>query len=329
MIFVLFGISVIVFYLSRGFPSGMAPWTPYIHERMTAEEIQRVIKEHGFDRPLWEQYIFWLRDILRGDWGRTGIWAQGLPADQVFFQRFPYTIELAVSSTLFAILVGIPLGVVSAIRQNKLPDHVTRLVALAGYSTPVYWFGFILQLVFFYYFSQWGLPNLPSSGASDLGTADITGIPIIDGLIKGDFEYVIDEIRHLILPTITISFVNIGFLVRLVRASMLEVLRQDYIIMARSKGLKERVVIYRHALRNALIPAVTLAGIFFAFLLGGALITEYVFSWPGVGHIALRAVFQGDSNFLLLYTLVVAVIVVITNVVVDVLYTFLDPRIRY
>lgn len=329
MVFVLFGISVLVFYFSRGFPTGMAPWTPYIHEKMTAEEIQRVIKEHGFDRPLWEQYIYWLRDILRGDWGRTGIWAQGLPADKVFFQRFPYTVELAVSGTILAIIVGIPLGVLSAVKQNKLPDHVTRLIALAGYSTPVYWFGFILQLVFFYYFSQWGLPYLPSSGASDLGKPDITGIPIIDGLIKGDLNYVLDELRHLILPAVAISFVNIGFLVRLVRASMLEVLRQDYIIMARSKGLKERVVIYRHALRNALIPAVTLAGIFFAFLLGGALITEYVFSWPGVGQMALRAVFQGDSNFLLLYTLVVAVIVVLTNVVVDILYTFLDPRIRY
>lgn len=329
LVFVLFAVSVLVFYLTRGFPTGIAPWTPYIHPKMTAEQIEQVIKAHGFDRPLYEQYFYWLRDILRGDWGLTGTWAQGKPANEVFFNHFPYTVELSVFGTLITIGIGIPLGIISAIKNNKLPDHISRIIALAGYSTPSYWFGFMLQLIFFYYFSLWGLPHLPSSGASSLGKPNITGLPLLDGLLSANFAYVWDEFIHLILPSFSLAFISLGFLARIVRASMLEVLRQDYIVMARSKGLKERVVIYRHALKNALIPAVTLTGIFFASLLGGAMITEYVFSWPGVGQQALRAIFQGDSNFILIYSLVFATIIVLANLVVDVLYAFLDPRIRY
>jgi len=329
LIFVLFAVSVLVFYFTRGFPRGIAPWAAYIHPKMTAEQIQQVIKEHGFDRPLYEQYFYWLRDVLRGDWGLTGAWAQGKPANEVFFNHFPYTVELSVFATIITVAIGLPMGIISALKNNKLPDHVCRVIALAGYSTPAYWFGFMLQLIFFYYFSVWGLPNLPSSGASTLGKPSITGLPILDGLLSGNFAYAWDEFVHLILPSFSLAFISLGFLARIVRASMLEVLRQDYIVMARSKGLKERVVIYRHALKNALIPAVTLTGIFFASLLGGAMITEYVFSWPGVGQQALRAIFQGDSNFILVYSLVFAVIIVLANLVVDVLYAFLDPRIRY
>jgi peptide/nickel transport system permease protein len=333
MIFVLLGVSVIVFYLSRGFPSAIAPWTPYIHEKMTAEQIQEVIRSHGFDRPLYEQYFYWLRDVLNGDWGITGTWANGRPAIEVFFSRFPYTIELSVAATILTVAIGLPLGIISAVKNNKMPDHISRIIALAGYSTPSYWFGFVLQLVFFYYFFLWGLPNLPSSEAFTYSLFEnvpqVTGVPIIDGLLAGNLEAAWDAFLHLILPAFTLSFISLGFLARIVRASMLEVLRQDYIIMARSKGLKERVVIYRHALKNALIPAVTLTGLFFAALLGGAMITEYVFAWPGVGRSSLRAVFQGDSNFLLLYSLVMATIIVIANLIVDIAYVFLDPRIKY
>jgi len=329
LVFVLFAVSVIVFYFTRGFPTGIDPVAAYINPKMTADQIEAVRKAHGFDRPLPEQYFYWLRDVLNGDWGLTGAWAQGRPANEVFFNHFPYTVELSLFGTFLTIAIGIPLGIISAIKNNKLPDHVSRIIALAGYSTPSYWFGFVLQLVFFYYFSLWGLPHLPSSGASGINISRITGLPMLDGLLSGNLAFVWDEFVHLILPSFSLSFISLGFLARIVRASMLEVLRQDYIIMARSKGLKERVVIYRHALKNALIPAVTLTGIFFASLLGGAMITEYVFSWPGVGQQALRAVFQGDSNFLLVYSLVFATIIVLANLVVDIIYAFLDPRIKY
>jgi peptide/nickel transport system permease protein len=335
MIFVLLSVSAIVFYLLRGPYAPVAPWVAYIPnpEKLTEEQRQAIMRAHGFDQPLPIQYFYWLRDVLQGDWGITGTWANSRPAFDVFFTRFPYTVELSVAATFLTVAIGIPLGIISALKNNKIPDHISRIIALAGYSTPAYWFGFMLQLVFFYYFFLWGLPYLPSSGALSYtleGTVPkVTGMPVLDGLLAGNLTYTWDALLHLILPALTLSFISLGFLARIVRASMLEVLRQDYIVMARSKGLKERIVIYRHALKNALIPAVTLTGLFFAGLLGGAMITEYVFAWPGVGQSSLRAVFQGDSNFLLLYTLIMAGIIVIANLVVDVLYVFLDPRIKY
>jgi len=331
MIFVLLGASLIIFYLARGFPSGIDPVTPYIHSKMTAEQIEMVRRVHGFDQPLHIQFFYWLRDILQGDWGITGTWANSRPANIVFSSHFSYTVELSVAAIILTVAIGLPLGIISALKNNKLPDHLSRITALTGYSTPAYWFGFILQLVFFYYFSLWGLPHLPSSGASGMegAVSRVTGMPVLDGILAGNLEYTLDALAHLILPAFSLSFISMGFLARIIRASMLEVLRQDYITLARSKGLKERVVIYRHALKNALIPAVTLTGMFFAMLLGGAMITEYVFAWPGVGQLSLRAVFQGDSNFLLVYTLVTAAIIVVANLVVDVIYVFLDPRIKY
>lgn len=331
MIFVLVGVSVIIFYLVRGFPSGFDPVAPYINSKMTAEQIAQVRTIHGFDQPLHIQYFFWLKDIFQGDWGNTGVWANSQPANKVFFSYFPYTVELSVTAIILTVCIGLPLGIISAIKNNKIPDHISRIIALTGYSTPSYWFGFILQLVFFFYFFQWFGWGFPSRGASGMEgvVPKITSMPVLDGVLAGNLSYTWDAILHLILPSFSLAFISLGFLARIVRASMLEVLRQDYIIMARSKGLRERVVIYRHAMKNALIPAVTLTGIFFAGLLGGAMITEFVFAWPGVGQLSLRAVFQGDSNFLMVYSLVLAAIIVFANLAVDIAYVFLDPRIKY
>lgn len=330
MVFVLFGVSLIVFYLGRGFPQAFDPMTQYITPKMPPEIIAEIRKAHGFDRPLYEQYFFWLKDVFNGDWGNSN-WANGLPVTEVFFSRFPYTLELSIAAVILTVAIGLPLGIISALKNNKLPDHISRIIALTGYSTPSYWFGYILQLIFFYYFYLWGLPYLPSSLAvsGDYIVPKTTGLPILDGLLAGNLSFTWDAFIHLILPSFSLAFISLGYLARIVRASMLEVLRQDYITMARSKGLKERVVIYRHALKNALIPAVTLTGLFFAGLLGGALITEFVFQWPGVGRASLLAVNQGDSNFILLYSLVIATIIVLANLIVDVLYVFLDPRIKY
>jgi len=331
MIFVLFGVSIIIFYLCRGFPTSLPPWTAYISPNMKPAQIEAMKIAHGFDKPLPIQYFYWLRDVLKGNWGLTGIWANCMPANKVFFRHFPYTVELAVTAAILAMIIGVPLGIISALKSNKLPDHISRIISLVGYSTPAYWFGFMLQLVFFYYFYLWGLPYLPSGGATGMEgiVPKLTGMPVLDGILAGNLEYTWDAICHLILPAFSLSFISLGFLARMVRASMLEILRQDYITLARSKGLKERVVIYRHALKNALIPVVTLAGIFFAGLLGGSAITEFVFSWPGVGQQALKAISEDDSNFILIYTLVCAFIVVTANLAVDILYVFLDPRIKY
>lgn len=329
---VLFGVSLITFYLARGFPQAFNPCTPYINPKMSPALIHQTCAAHGFYDPLYIQYFYWLRDVFTGNWGNAGTWANGLPVYQVFSSRFPYTVELALGAVVVTLVVGLPLGIISAVKNNKPVDHASRIVALTGISTPVYWFGFVLQLIFFYYFFTWGLPYLPNQGAvsSNVGSATAyTGIPIVDGLLSGNWAYAWSAFVHVILPSITLAFASLGALTRLVRASMLEVLRQDYITLARSKGLRDRIVIFRHALRNALIPALTVAGLLFAGLLGGAVITEQVFNWPGVGNISLTAVFQGDSNFLMLYTLVTALIVVVANLIVDILYAVVDPRIRY
>lgn len=335
MVFVLVGVSLITFYLARGFPSAVPPWAPYTNIHCNAACVQNVIHEHGFDQPLYIQYFYWVRDILSGNWGVAGTWASGQNVFKLFSLRFPFTAELAIAGTILTVAIGIPLGIISAVRNNRPVDHAARVFALTGISTPAYWFGFMLQLVFYYYFLKWGLPYLPSSEAVSSLPAfqsvvpTITGMPLVDALITGHWGWAEDALSHLILPAFTLSFISIGALTRLTRASMLEVLRQDYITLARSKGLRERVVIFRHALRNALIPALTVSGLLFAALLGGAVITETVFTWPGVGLLSLTAVLNSDSNFILLYTLITATIVVCANLVVDVLYAAVDPRIRY
>lgn len=332
MILVLLGISLIVFYLSRGYPSKFPPWGQYVTLSMPQSEIEYIKQIHGFNLPLYEQYFFWLRDAFSGNWG-VSHWAGNQQTYAVFEARFPLTVELAVAAIVITVAIGLPLGIISAVRNNKAPDHVSRIVALAGYSIPVFWLGFLFQLLFSYYFKLWGLPSLPSSGYVDrqfIGSVHvITGIPLLDALLQGNLSYFGSSFIHLLLPAVTLSFASLGYLTRIVRSSMLEVLRQDYITMARSKGLSERVVIYRHALLNALIPTITVIGVLFASLLGGVVIIEFVFTWPGVGSAALQATLQNDTNFLMLYTMVSAAIIVISNLTVDVAYGLLDPRIRF
>ena len=332
MILVLFGVSLIVFYLSRGYPSKFPAWGQYVTLSMTQSEINYIKQIHGFNLPLYEQYLYWLRDALSGNWG-VSRWAGNQLTLAVFKERFPLTVELAVAAIVLTVAIGLPLGIISAVRNNKAPDHASRIVALTGYSIPIFWLGFLFQLLFSYYFKLWGFPTLPSSGYASrqfIGTAPIiTGVPLLDALLEGNAPYFWSSFVHLILPAVTLSFASLGYLTRIVRSSMLEVLRQDYIIMARSKGLSERVVIYRHALRNALIPTITVVGVLFASLLGGVVIVEFVFTWPGVGWAALEATLQNDTNFLMLYTLVSAAIIVLANLVVDVAYGLLDPRILF
>ena len=334
MIGVLFGVSLVIFVLSRGFPSKYPPWVQYlagISSSPTPAELAQVKAAHGFNLPLYEQYFYWLRDISSGNWG-VSVWAGNQSTYLIFIRRFPLTVELAVSALIVTLAIGIPLGIVSATKSGKWPDHIARIVSLAGYSLPVFWLGYLLQLLFAYYFKIWHLPYLPSTGAVDtqfVGTMRvITGVPVLDATLEGNISYFWSAFDHLILPALTLSLALLGYLTRTVRSSMLEVLRQDYIVMARSKGISERVVIYRHALRNALIPAITIMGLLFAFTLGGVVVIEYVFSWPGVGWASLQAIVENDSGFLMLYTLVSAAIIGVSNLAVDVIYGILDPRIK-
>ena len=363
MVFVVLAMSIIVFYLTRGFLPPASALAPYISPRMN--DVEKLAEAQavgvatascqswssfttgasGCVVPLYIQYFNWLRNVLVGNWGYSlipGI-GTGTLTWSLFASRFPNTAELAITGGVLTVLVALPLGIVSATHNNKAPDQASRIVALTGYSMPIFWLAYILQILFVIYIrvqsGQYSLGLLPSNGL--LGTTcgicianpgtikTFTGMPVLDSILSGNVSYFWDSFVALILPTITLAYATIGAMTRVVRSSMMECLRQDYILLARSKGLVERTVVYRHALKNALLPAITIAGYIFAFLFGGVVVVEAIFSWPGVGAAALQASLYVDVNFLELYTLVFASIIVVANLCVDILYAFLDPRIRY
>jgi ABC-type dipeptide/oligopeptide/nickel transport system permease component len=356
---VLFGLSLLIFYLTRGLLPPTTALAAYITPRMDDNAKLAVARALGvatsscpsyldFTRlqsgcvvPVWGQYSGWLHNVLTGNWGYSllpGV-APLTTTWNAFFSRFPFTVELAVAGAVLTVALGVPLGIISATHNNRLPDHLARIASLGGYSVPQFWFGAVLQIVFVLYLKVNGLGLLPSSGAVATTCAicfaatghysTYTGVPVLDGILSLNFHYFWDSLVALMLPALTLAITSIGAISRIVRSSMMEVLRQDYVTLARSKGLADRTVIYRHALRNALLPAVTIFGLLVSYLLGGVVIVEIVFSWPGVGNASLAAADVLDVNFLELYVLVTAVIIVVTNLVVDIVYAKLDPRIRY
>ncbi len=323
---VLLGLSVIVFALtwigSNGDLSAL-----YITERMTAAQIAAVRARYGFDQPAYVQYARWLFGALQGDLGYSK--TANMEVLQAIAAYFPATFELTTVAIIFAVAAGIPLGIVSAKRRNEPVDHVARVFALTGVSIPVFWLGIILQFVFYYY-----LKVLPAGYRFDqnLGfyqsIAHPTGFYTIDSLLAGNLPALLDAISHLILPGITLSYVSMAIIARIMRSSMLEVLGAEYIKTARAKGLAEKVVVKRHAVRNALIPTTTVIGLSYGGLLGGAVLTETVFNWPGIGQWSVTAALNRDLASVLGFTMLAAIIYVIVNLIVDITYAYLDPRIR-
>ncbi len=326
---VLLGVTLIVFTISHMVGD---PVAAYVSERTSEEQILQVIRQRGLDQPLYVQYFYYLADLARGDWGLTRS-VSDRPVTEVIREFFPATIELTVVALIMMLMIGIPLGIISATRKDKPVDHASRLFALSGVSMPIFWFGLLMLFVFYYYFQIIGLPNLPGSGRIDpfiyppLKT--ITGLYLVDSILQGRIDAFFDSLAHLIMPAFALGYIGVAHITRQMRSSMLEVMRQDYITLARSKGLSERVVIYRHALKNAMIPTVTVAGLTFGGLLTGAPITETVFSWPGVGSWAARAILNTDFNAITGFTIVAALVYVFANLVVDLVYAALDPRIRF
>jgi dipeptide transport system permease protein len=359
MVFVLFALSLLIFYLTRGLLPPTSALAPYITPRMddaaklsvaralnvatsSCPSYQAFISlQPGCVVPVWGQYLSWLQNALTGNWGYSLLpnVAPLTPTWDVFWSRFPFTAELAIAAAIITVALGIPLGIISATHNNKLPDHVSRIISLGGYSVPQFWFGAVLQIVFVLYIRVNGLGLLSSSTAlsttcaicfSSPGTVtSYTGAPVLDAILSHNGPYFWDALLALVLPALTLAITSIGAITRIVRSSMIEALRQDYITLAKSKGLKERVVVYRHALRNAILPAVTVSGLLVSYLMGGVVVVEIVFSWPGVGNASLAAANVLDVNFLELYVLVTAVIIVVTNLLVDIAYGVLDPRIRH
>jgi len=333
MIPVLIGVSMMTFTLSHVIGDPVAAYISSQDVKLSEQQIQRIVEAHHLDDPLYVQYFYYISDLLRGDWGisRTD---SDRPVIESIQRYFPATAELTMVSMVFALALGIPIGIISAVRKDRPEDHATRVFSLVGVSMPVFWLALLLQYAFYYQLKIHNLPNLPSGGRVDQFVwidnplHVVTGLYTVDGLITGNFAIFFDALVHLILPGFALSYVFMAVFVRMMRSSMLEVMRQDYITLARSKGLSERVVIYRHALRNAMIPTVTVAGLAFGGLLAGAVLTETVFSFPGIGRWSVSAIVRDDIASIMGFMLIIAVVYMLANLIVDLLYAWIDPRIR-
>ncbi len=305
-------------------------------------QVERIIRQYGLDRPFIVQYWNWLvgtRDsetgqrvggVLRGDLGysRTG----NQTVKELIAQRLPATVELALWSMVPIIGVGIWLGIQAAVHHNRLPDQAARVFAIIGYSFPTFVFG-LLVLMLLYAKTGWFPPGRLSDWADVVvKSADFkryTQINTLDALLNLRFDVFVDALRHLVLPTITLCYIQWALLLKITRSSMLEAMRQDYVRTARSKGLSERVVINRHVRKNALIPVATVGGLTVVGLLNGVVITETVFNYPGMGSALARAAASLDVVTTLGFVLFNATLLIVANLIVDILYAFLDPRVRY
>jgi peptide/nickel transport system permease protein len=323
MIFVLFGIIVITFVVSHVIPAD--PIGAILGPQASPELVEKIRREWGFDKPLHEQFFDYIYKVVRGDLGRSIKTNKPVMEDLLYF--FPATIELATAAIIVAIAIGIPSGIISAVKKDKWPDHISRIFALMGVSMPVFWLGLILLFVLYY-----KLGIFPGPGRLDPGIPEpprITGLLTIDSLITGNFEAFINVLWHLALPSFVLGYYASASIARITRTALLEVLTQDFIKAARSKGLAERIVLFRHALRNALIPTTTVIGMAYGSLLEGAILTETIFAWPGLGRYSTGAFLSVDFMAVMGSTLLIAIVYSLANLIVDILYAFLDPRIRY
>ncbi|MFN8442425.1 MAG: ABC transporter permease [Caldilineaceae bacterium] len=323
LLFVLWGISLITFALARVVPTD--PARLIAGPRASPESLEVVRKDYGLDRPVVEQYFRYVRGLLRGDLGRSFSSRRLVTEDLRDF--FPATVELTLASLLIALLIGIPMGVVAAMRRNSWLDYGGRIFATVGLALPPFWIGLMAQLVFYS-----GLTLLPVGErlGQDVPTpAFVTGLYTVDSLLHGQWSTFVDALRHLLLPAVVLSFSTTAVFVRLVRSTLLEVLAQDYVRTARAKGLAAGVVTVRHALRNALLPVLTIGGLQLGLLLSGTLLVESIFSWPGLGRYSAQSIVSADYNGIMGVTLMIAAIYLGINTVVDLLYAWLDPRIHY
>lgn len=319
---VVFGVSVLVFMLLHLIPGD--PALAILGERATEDNIEAVRERLGLNKPLHEQYLIWAGNMLQGDLGYT---VRGnIPVANEIRARFPATLELSLVALSFAMLIGIPIGILSAIKRNSLIDTASMFGALFGVSIPIFVLG--LLLIFFVGVE---LDWLPFVGrlSSGIEIEKVTGMHTIDALLQRDWEAFKDAFEHLLLPAITLSTIPMAIIARITRSSMLEVLNQDYIRTAYAKGLRSWRVIMRHGFRNALLPIITIIGLQLGTLLSGAVLTETIFSWPGVGKWLFDSIIARDYPIVQSMTLIIALIYLFVNLAVDMMYALVDPRIRY
>ena len=319
---VMIGVSVITFAISHVIPTD--PVAAALGDHATDEQIAAFRAEYLLDRPLPEQYITYVTGIVHGDLGRSIRTRRAVRDDLA--DSFPATLELSFTALLVSIVVGIPAGLWSAISRGRLPDLFVRLFALAGGSMPVFWLGLIV-IGLFYYQLGW----FPGGGRLDTFVPPPptrTGLYVIDSVVAGDWDALGSSLAHLVLPALTLGYFSTAVVARMTRSSMLEVLGQDYMRTARAKGLRETAIVLRHGLRNALIPTITVIGLTFGSLLSGAVLTETIFSWPGLGRYATASAVSLDFPAVLGVTLLAAIVYPVANLVVDIAYYWLDPRIQ-
>ena len=316
----LLGISIIIFLMMHITPGD--PAELLLGERATQPALEALREHLGLNEPLYVQYGMFLKRLMKGDLGET-IWTRQKVWIEVK-QRFPATIELSVAAMLISSVLGVILGIISATKQYSLFDYLSMLGALVGVSMPIFWLGLVLMLIF-----SLNLGWFPMSGRLSVGIDldPITNFYILDALLTKNWPAFKDALWHITLPAFTLSTIPMAIVARMTRSSMLEVLRQDYIKTARAKGLSPGIVVMKHALRNALIPVITVIGLMFGILMAGAILTETIFAWPGVGKWLYDAVLQRDYMVIQGGTLFVAAIFVIINLVVDILYAVINPKI--
>lgn len=334
----LVGVTLIIFLFQRLIPGD--PAVAMLGEHATEENVARIREQFGLNRPPFldrdalaegdlegffdSQYIRYFSRVIRLDLGESI--HRRIPVAETLKERFPATIELSLLSMIIALLIGIPIGIISASRRNTIIDGTTMVGSLIGVSMPIFWLG-IMEIMLFSVFLKW----LPSGGrlSSGIQIETITGLLLVDSLLTGNIEGFTVAARHIIMPAVALATIPTAIITRMTRSSMLDVLQEDYIRTASAKGLSERVVLYRHALKNAFLPVITIIGIQAGTLLAGAVLTETIFSWPGIGKWVYDSILGRDYPIVQGVTLLIAIIFLLVNLFVDLSYAILDPRISY
>ncbi|MFV0407012.1 MAG: ABC transporter permease [Propioniciclava sp.] len=322
MVPALLGVVLAIFLLTRVLPGD--PALTYAGEQAPPEVVENIRVAMGLDKPVWEQFLAYVGGLLTGDLGFA--WHTGQPVAFEFASRLPATAELAIVALVIALLVGVPLGIVSAVRRDRPIDHVSRVLSLIGASMPLFWLG--LMVIFLFYGTLgWEPAPLGRIAPGVNPPTNITGLYVLDSVLSGDLIALRSSFAHIIWPAMVLSTGSMAIIARMTRSAMLEVIDQDYIRTAKSKGLSPFSVIYKHALKNAAPVTVTVVGLQFGQLLGGAVITETIFTWPGIGKFVTDSVLATDYAPVQAFTLVAAVLYMVINLIVDLINAKLDPRV--
>ncbi len=323
MIPTLLGVSILAFGLIRLVPGD--PIIALLGERAANPKVYNEMKANlGLDKPVVTQYFLFIKNAIQGDLGSSVVSKR--PVTQEFFDRFPATFELGMLAMFFAIVLGIPLGIIAAVKRNTAVDYSVMGVSLVGYSMPIFWWGLVLILFFSV---TWGITPVSGRISAVYYIPQVTGFYLIDTWLSGEgFAAFADAISHMILPAIAMGTIPLAVIARMTRSSLLEVINEDYIRTARAKGLSAYTVIVGHALKNALIPVITVIGLMFGSILTGAILTETIFSWPGIGKWLVKSVEARDYPVIQGGILLIAIMIMFVNIAVDAIYAFVNPRIR-